>query len=1004
MPIVSTGQITIVDVNDGLDVNLSANGVVLAANTAGVVSSFSTAETTLSIREAGVNTSASWTFFVSATGGGISYRDSDDSADRTGTGAVNGLLTGTPGYVKVVALSQDLSHLDITATKGTQTVVRRFSVAKARQGATGPRGTITTAAATTGTSWVDSEATAAVAAAGGGSPIQGDTVTLYNTTVSFSQTRVRSSGGTWSPLTAFFGGDVIVDNTLAASKIVANSITAGQIAAGAISATQIAAGAITADKLAANSIAVGTAAIQNGAIVNAMLGNAAIDSAKIADAAITTAKIGDAQITNAKIANLDAAKINTGTLDANRIAANSITASQINSNGLTIRDNSGNILFGVSNNIDSSRVNAASGWLNSNISIGSNGALSGAGGGQVSSTGLGITGLTLINDANCTQRGDTIQKVSGDGNWNAGMRSREAYSGGAFASVTAPSSNVDAMFGLNSSSTTSSYTDIDHAIYLAGSGVVQVYEEGALIGQWGTWSAGQTYTVQYDGTNIKYMRDGSVFHQRALTQIAPLFFDSSIATVGGQLLGVRFGPLSKTKGQNLLDTRTWAYWVYGNSSAPAGFPRNPTSSGGDNYIEHDTLPDGSRGLLWRARSGSAAGTSAEGGWDSDGFAIDHTKLYRFTVWIRCFGGNSSGNFYLGPGGGTVNDIGGGANGNPYFFAQGRNSLIGGEWYLLAGYVLPSGYSGGQQNISGLYRATTGQRVNEGTDFRWISGQTTSLHRTYQYYTNQANNYQDFFDPRVELCDGTEPSLGELLAMGSPSARNQINASNASTYIASAAIGDAQIANTIQSTNYSGSAGWQINKGGTATFNEVALRGSINGGAYTGYAWPAVNNYGFHLGPSGLLLGNANNGRYFQVTHTGDIYAPGFTIINGSATFSGTLSASIVNTDQIVGGAASVGSVATTTGASVSVTVSVPATASAILIDYYLGPVTGQYVGGNSKNDPQGWLTGPLLGGVTDNGVTTGSVIISPSAGTHTITVSRSYYTGTMRLGVLVLKR
>lgn len=278
MPIVSTGQITIVDVNDGLDAGLSANGVVLAADSAGTVASFATAETTLSIREAGVDSTASWTFYVSATGGGISYRDSDDTADRTGTGAVNGLLTGTPGYVKIVALTQDLSYLDITAVKGTQTVVRRFSVAKARQGSAGTRGTITTAAATTGTSWVDSEANAAIVAAGGVAPIQGDVVTLYNTGVSFSQTRVRSSGGTWSPLTAFFGGDVLVDGTLTASKI--------------------AAGAISAEKLAANAIAVGTAAIQNGAIVNAMLGDATITSAKIANVSadkLTSGTIGVGQ-------------------------------------------------------------------------------------------------------------------------------------------------------------------------------------------------------------------------------------------------------------------------------------------------------------------------------------------------------------------------------------------------------------------------------------------------------------------------------------------------------------------------------------------------------------------------------------------------------------------------------------------------------------------------------------------------------------------------------------
>jgi hypothetical protein len=112
---------------------------------------------------------------------------------------------------------------------------------------------------------------------------------------------------------------------------------------------------------------------------------------------------------------------------------------------------------------------------------------------------------------------------------------------------------------------------------------------------------------------------------------------------------------------------------------------------------------------------------------------------------------------------------------------------------------------------------------------------------------------------------------------------QITSANVSTFIANAAIGDAQIANTIQSTNYSASAGWQINKAGAATFNEVALRGSMNSGAFTGYAWPTAGNYGFHLGPSGLLLGNANNNRYFQVTHDGNIYTPNFDIVNGAMT-------------------------------------------------------------------------------------------------------------------------
>lgn len=138
----------------------------------------------------------------------------------------------------------------------------------------------------------------------------------------------------------------------------------------------------------------------------------------------------------------------------------------------------------------------------------------------------------------------------------------------------------------------------------------------------------------------------------------------------------------------------------------------------------------------------------------------------------------------------------------------------------------------------------------------------------------------------------------------------------STYILDAAITSAKIANTIQSSNFSaGSAGWQINKTGGAEFNQITVRGTITasdinsshirGGSYTGYAWPAPGGSGFYLGPEGLLLGSAADGRYFQVEANGNIHAPQFDISGGvanfygalqaaSGTFSGTLTASAVN--------------------------------------------------------------------------------------------------------------
>lgn len=82
-------------------------------------------------------------------------------------------------------------------------------------------------------------------------------------------------------------------------------------------------------------------------------------------------------------------------------------------------------------------------------------------------------------------------------------------------------------------------------------------------------------------------------------------------------------------------------------------------------------------------------------------------------------------------------------------------------------------------------------------------------------------------------------------------------------------------------------------GATGTFSgdisaaSGTFTGAIKGGAFTGYGWPASGG-GFYLGAPGLLIGNANAGKYFQVTEAGDIYAPQFSIVNGSATFAGTL--------------------------------------------------------------------------------------------------------------------
>ena len=69
--------------------------------------------------------------------------------------------------------------------------------------------------------------------------------------------------------------------------------------------------------------------------------------------------------------------------------------------------------------------------------------------------------------------------------------------------------------------------------------------------------------------------------------------------------------------------------------------------------------------------------------------------------------------------------------------------------------------------------------------------------------------------------------------------------------------------------------------------------TLHGGAgypHSSRTWPTNGGAGFHLSEGGLLLGNFFTGSYVQIDADGEIRAPGFRVKNGSAEFSGALSA------------------------------------------------------------------------------------------------------------------
>jgi hypothetical protein len=216
----------------------------------------------------------------------------------------------------------------------------------------------------------------------------------------------------------------------------------------------------------------------------------------------------------------------------------------------------------------------------------------------------------------------------------------------------------------------------------------------------------------------------------------------------------------------------YATWQVGDTDA-VGFSRNGLSS--ENEIVTGSNPWGRTDILWQ---GTGSGdSSADGGWNGTQFAVDSTKTYRFTCWIKLDSNGgliAYGRAYLGLRGydsegtniGVIEQDDGAVNTNPYFIpGLYNNAGITGanEWRLHVGYCYPEGSpTGAYDSVTGVYDLK-GVFHGGGRSFQWQTGVVSALHRAYQYYVTTAGGQQWFYRPRVDLVDGTEPTLHELLA-------------------------------------------------------------------------------------------------------------------------------------------------------------------------------------------------------------------------------------------------
>ena len=217
-------------------------------------------------------------------------------------------------------------------------------------------------------------------------------------------------------------------------------------------------------------------------------------------------------------------------------------------------------------------------------------------------------------------------------------------------------------------------------------------------------------------------------------------------------------------------TRTWFATPY--------YPSTLTRRGSinANSIERGTNPWGELELLWRGQNHSSINTNANfnmnAGFTTLTYPVDRTKKYRFSLWVnrKVLG---DGTVYFGP---TIQPLliksTGAVTSNPYFAVDSSSSTAytgkQNTWVLVVGCVHPVGTATGSNDPSSGYYTRAGGGVTYAptssgdTDYIFQNTSTEIALRSFLYGSSILKTEVQFLRPRIDLMDGSEPSIDDLL--------------------------------------------------------------------------------------------------------------------------------------------------------------------------------------------------------------------------------------------------
>lgn len=218
-------------------------------------------------------------------------------------------------------------------------------------------------------------------------------------------------------------------------------------------------------------------------------------------------------------------------------------------------------------------------------------------------------------------------------------------------------------------------------------------------------------------------------------------------------------------------SRIYNYGIWEDGQTGAVTPFGVGSTNNRRVLGTD--PWGNTIVVWE--SYSVSGATTYGGIYMGYLPFDNTKMYRMSWWEKRISNSTSTycRHYAGlnsnlPVSGRTDGV---ATNNPYFWYTGNipseSQLPINTWILIVGHVWPVGSGVGSMHVDSGRYTTSGYFGSIVQDYVLGNNASTLRSRTLTVYTSTTpSNTNDVLHhtayPRLDICDGTEPSIDDLL--------------------------------------------------------------------------------------------------------------------------------------------------------------------------------------------------------------------------------------------------